>query len=448
MNVLQPAEMPLAETQAAQALSPGTPPDVPVLMEGVHVLPFDSSSVQKRYLLVRRDGRRWHISAYLAAVIAAIDGRQDADGIAAAVSGSLGRPVQRADIERVLDGFLAANEIVERPTSADWSELRPVPVALSPARRSSTTLRVPLLWGRPLALVTRAMAWLFRRPFAWPLVCAMVGFQMVWGLTHLQAIGMATHSSWTGDVVVVLGLVMVSLVLHEFGHASACRAFGAKEGEIGFAIYLVFPVFYCDVTDAWKLSRRQRAALDLAGLYVQGLFATLMLGSYLVSRRDLFLWTFLAISASYIPNLNPFLKMDGYWFLSDMLGVANLSQRVGELLRGDRSTLRAMSRTMATLTYLYLVASTAYMAGFFYWVGRYAIALLRGGYLASLRNVQVAFYGDFADMLPALLAVLASTVILIFLPFLGWRTLRGCLAWIRDVAEGHRRQRVRKQGTA
>jgi putative peptide zinc metalloprotease protein len=275
----------------------------------------------------------------------------------------------------------------------------------------------------------------------------MVGFQLAWALTHLGAISRATHSSWTGEVVLVLALVMVSLVLHEFGHASACRAFGAKEGEIGFAVYLVFPVFYCDVTDAWRLSRRQRAALDLAGLYTQGLFAALMLGSYLVSGRDLFLWAFLAISASYIPNLNPFLKMDGYWFLSDMLGVANLSQRVGELLRGDRSTLRAMSRTMASLTYFYLVASAAYMAGFFYWVGRYAVALVRGGYLATLRNVQVAFYGGFADMLPAVLTLFASTVVLIFLPFLGWRTLRGCLAWIKDVAEAQR-LRNRNQGTA
>jgi len=418
-----------------------TPQDAPVLVQGVQLLPFDSSSVEKRFLLVRRDGRRWHISEYLAGVIGAIDGRLDADGIAAAVSATLGRPVQRADIERVLSGFLTTHDIIERPAGS-WSESSLAPSAPSPARPSSTTLRLPLIWGRPLGLVTRPMAWIFRNPLAWPLVCGMIGFQVLWSLTHLKTISIAMHSSWTDDVVTVLALLMVSLVLHEFGHASACRAFGAKEGEIGFAIYLVFPVFYCDVTDAWKLSRRERAALDLAGLYTQGLFAALMLAVYLASGRDLFLWTFLGISASYIPNLNPFLKMDGYWFLSDMLGVANLSQRMGELLRGDHSTMRAMSRTMASLTYLYLVASIAYMAGFFYWVGRYAVTLVRGGYIESLRNVQLAAYGDFADMLPALLTVFASTLVLIFLPFLGWRTLRGCLAWMKDITVIVRKQRT------
>ena len=431
----------MSSAQLTETPPPETQRDAPVLVEGVQVLPFDSSSVEKRFLLVRSDGRRWHISEYLAGVIAAIDGRLDADGIAAAVSAALGKPVQRVDIERVLSGFLATHEIVERPAGS-WSESSLASAAPLPGRPSSTTLRLRLIWGRPLALVTRPMAWLFRRPFVWPLVCGVIGFQMLWTLTHLRTISIAMHSSWTDDVVVVLALAMFSLVLHEFGHASACRAFGAKEGEIGFAIYLVFPVFYCDVTDAWKLSRRERAALDLAGLYTQGLFAAVMLAVYLATGRNLFLWTFLTISASYIPNLNPFLKMDGYWFLSDMLGVANLSRRVGELLRGDRSTMQSMSRTMASLTYLYLVASIAYMTAFFYWVGKYAVTLVRGGYIEGLRNVKLASYGDFADMLPALLTVFASTLVLIFLPFLGWRTLRGCVAWIKDITGIVRNQRT------
>ena len=97
---------------------------------------------------------------------------------------------------------------------------------------------------------------------------------------------------------------------------------------------------------------------------------------------------------------------------------------------------------MASLTYLYLVASIAYMTAFFYWVGKYAVTLVRGGYIEGLRNVKLASYGDFADMLPALLTVFASTLVLIFLPFLGWRTLRGCVAWIKDITVIVRKQRT------
>jgi hypothetical protein len=415
---------------------------VPVLAENVQLMPFDSSSVEKRFLLVRGDGRRWHVSEYLARVIEAIDGKQDVTAIAAVVAESLKRPVGTSDIDSVLNGFLTTNAILERPVTREWQGFSMEPGAPSPGRPSSMLFRQKLMWGWPLAAVTRVMAVLFRPPVAWVIAGALIAFQLGWCATHIDTITNAMHSSWTDDVVMVLALAFSSMFLHEFGHASACRAFGAKEGEIGFAIYLVFPVFYCDVTDAWKLSRWQRAALDLAGMYGQCLFSTVMLGIYIGTHRDLYLWTFLAITASYIPNLNPFLKMDGYWFLSDMLGVANLSQRVGEMLRGDRSTMQSMSRTMATITYLYLVASIAYMAGFFYWLGKYAVALVRGGYTENIRNVQYASYGGVTDMLPPILAMVASTLVLIFLPFLLWRTLRGCWSWIQDIFGIVRKQRT------
>jgi len=56
--------------------------------------------------------------------------------------------------------------------------------------------------------------------------------------------------------------------------------------------------------------------------------------------------------------------------------------------------------------------------------------------------VQLASYGDFSDMLPALLTVFVSTLVLIFLPFLGWRTLRGCLSWVKDITGILRNQRT------
>jgi hypothetical protein len=97
---------------------------------------------------------------------------------------------------------------------------------------------------------------------------------------------------------------------------------------------------------------------------------------------------------------------------------------------------------MATLTYLYLVGSIAYMAGFFYWVGRYAVALLSGGYTNNLRDLLMARSGDAAEMVQASLTVFVSTLVLVFLPFLVWRTGRGCVAWMRDIVGLVRQQRT------
>lgn len=64
------------------------------------------------------------------------------------------------------------------------------------------------------------------------------------------------------NVYTVMGLVaftIISSFIHELGHASACKHFGLKHGGIGFGLYLNFPVLYTDVTEIWKLNRKNVA---------------------------------------------------------------------------------------------------------------------------------------------------------------------------------------------
>ena len=46
-----------------------------------------------------------------------------------------------------------------------------------------------------------------------------------------------------------------------------CRYGGAEPGEIGVGVYIVFPAFYTDVTDSYRLGRGGRVRTDLGGLY-------------------------------------------------------------------------------------------------------------------------------------------------------------------------------------
>ena len=55
--------------------------------------------------------------------------------------------------------------------------------------------------------------------------------------------------------------------MHETGHAAACAYGGGRPGAIGFGVYLLFPAFYTDVTDSYRLSRGGRLRTDLGGLY-------------------------------------------------------------------------------------------------------------------------------------------------------------------------------------
>ena len=127
----------------------------------------------------------------------------------------------------------------------------------------------------------------------------------------------------------MLAIVVIKL-LHELGHALTCHHFGGECHELGVMLLVFLPVLYCDVSDAWMLpSRRARMAISAAGIVVE-----LMLASLFV-----FLWWWsvpgwlnsFCLNAIIICSLNtvffngnPLLKYDGYYVLSDLVGIPNL----------------------------------------------------------------------------------------------------------------------------
>jgi putative peptide zinc metalloprotease protein len=85
-------------------------------------------------------------------------------------------------------------------------------------------------------------------------------------------------------------------------------------------LYLIFPAFYADVSEAWRLSRSRRAVVDAGGIFMSLICATACSAVFLVTGEQV--WGLLSITVVW--NLNPFLRMDGYWLISDWLGVQNL----------------------------------------------------------------------------------------------------------------------------
>lgn len=135
---------------------------------------------------------------------------------------------------------------------------------------------------------------------------------------HLRAADTA------GNIAPALMLALFSLLIHEFGHAAACARFGAEPNEIGAGAYLLYPAFYSNVSDAWRLTRWQRVTVDLGGIYFQALTAAAFVGMYEITGWRPFRASLFLIVGSFLFTLNPFFKFDGYWVISDALGVTNL----------------------------------------------------------------------------------------------------------------------------
>jgi putative peptide zinc metalloprotease protein len=122
-------------------------------------------------------------------------------------------------------------------------------------------------------------------------------------------------------------LFIVTLFAHEFGHAAAAVHGGVRPRRVGFVIYLVWPAFYSDVSDSWRLSRRARVVIDLGGVYFQ-LVATGAAAAGYAATGWRPLWVAVLFSlAGCLANLNPFFRFDGYWLLGDALGVDSMHKQ-------------------------------------------------------------------------------------------------------------------------
>ena len=128
-------------------------------------------------------------------------------------------------------------------------------------------------------------------------------------------------------------------IAHEFSHALAAKWHGAKVGSMGVAFLVLFPILYTDTTDSWRLQRRwDRLAIVLAGLKVELALAALALFFWSVLppgqfRSLCFVVATTAIVSSFVVNLSPFMRFDGYFAMSDLTGVDNLQPRSFEVAR-------------------------------------------------------------------------------------------------------------------
>ena len=101
--------------------------------------------------------------------------------------------------------------------------------------------------------------------------------------------------------LLIYALLVAAAVVHELGHATACRYGGAEPGEIGVGVYLVFPAFYTDVTDSYRLGRAGRLRTDLGGLYFNVLTVLALALLYVATGSGLLL-LLAAIAVQLIAN--------------------------------------------------------------------------------------------------------------------------------------------------
>lgn len=317
-------------------------PSFPRLRSEVSIVPFFSSAREETYLVLLPDGRSLQTTRRLYELISHLDGSRDVEELARILSEMWNYSIQPTDVQDWIDRYLVPHDL-----------LAPVPglPPSSPSRsiKSPSMKGIMLIPGKLALPLTRRLRLLFHPLCSLPLLWAAA---LCHGLIYLDLLsGTRTglFSSIPPSVYLIGYLVtFLSVLFHEFGHLSACQYFGCPHGEIRLGLYLVFPVFYANVSPAWRLERKARVVVDLAGMYFQLLVTIPVSLLFHLTREPVWLLLFLELDAMILFSLNPFLRFDGYWLCSDLLGVPNLRSRSQLLIKTLRNRLLGRSSWPAT----------------------------------------------------------------------------------------------------
>jgi putative peptide zinc metalloprotease protein len=195
---------------------------------------------------------------------------------------------------------------------------------LDPNRFLNRTVRyVRWIWTPPVV----AGALLFA---AWALGVILVHWDTVWGGTiELYAL----TSKPLIDIFQFFFILTFIGAIHELAHAYTVKMYGGDVHDIGIALFYFTPAFYCDTTDSVLFPNKwHRLWVTTAGIYVEAFICAVATLVWVVSYPDTLLheiafktMLFTGVSTVFF-NINPLIKIDGYYALSSVLEIPDLRE--------------------------------------------------------------------------------------------------------------------------
>jgi putative peptide zinc metalloprotease protein len=364
---VQIAELTTSPADAAETCQAAASAQYPTLAAGVEALgEYQGSGYSEASYLVRRpDGQVVQLSPLLHLLLGAVDGRSTSADIAQRITVGLNRQVSAGNVEYLLANKFAPLGLIAglEPDCEDRADAI-----------LTLKLRRTLLREGPVRVAGEVFRPLFFPPVVVVLVTALGVFDGWLFTVAPVGSGLAEVLKHPTLILALLALAVVSALFHEVGHASACCYGGAKPGVIGMGVYVMWPAFYTNVTDSYRLSRRGRIRTDLGGVYFNGVLALALAGVYLATGYAPLLWAILLIHLEMAEQLVPTFRFDGYFILSDLAGVPDLFATMIPVLKSLRPgrkgepsifNLKRRSRIIITSWVLMVLPLFALELGFF-----------------------------------------------------------------------------------
>ena len=293
---------------------------------------MEDSAFEDEQWLVLRNGAFVQLTELLYRIAEQADGNRTLEEIAQRVSATIRRAVSADNVRQLvreklipLGLVVKADGTVVETAGGDGTEsarsplqvnmrmaMIPAGVIEAPASVFQVLFWTPIFFGL-IAIGLLAMAWLF----------------FIHGLA--QSFSGAINEPWL--ILVLLPVIVASAFFHEFGHAAALKYGGGKVRGMGAGFYLMYPAFYTDVTDNYRLPRWSKVRTDTGGFYFHLIFALGVMALYLFTRQEFLLLVVFFIVLQIVHQSLPFVRLDGYWTLADLTGMPDLFSQMGPFLR-------------------------------------------------------------------------------------------------------------------
>jgi putative peptide zinc metalloprotease protein len=249
-----------------------------------------------------------------------------------------GMPLTDTDVT-AFARFLTNNELVE---AADRTRIAGLGARKAAAKHglfmsllhNYLFFRIPLV--RPSAFLerTQGFAAFAFSPVFWTAIALIGALGLMLVMRRWDEFWATMPAMLTPQGAAAFGVTLVAIKLvHELGHAYAATRYGARVRTMGVAFMVLWPTLYTDTSEAWRIvSRKRRVTIAAAGMAVEAALAACALVAWSVlpdgqARSIAFLVATATLVMTCFVNLNPMMRFDGYFLLSDALGIDNLQER-------------------------------------------------------------------------------------------------------------------------
>jgi putative peptide zinc metalloprotease protein len=245
-------------------------------------------------------------------------------------------------------------------------------------------LKVPLIDPSPwLGKLTAKMTFVWSRWFVGSCL-AFFAWTIFWLIVNHKAFAHNDINFLSPANLILMWLSIIFVkTCHEFGHATTCRHFGSEVHEMGVCLICFTPCGYVDASDAYMMKhKRHKIYTTLAGVFTEFIIASLCAHVWLYLSPGLFKniafnIMFVASINTIFFNMNPLMRFDGYYVISDLADIPNLrtksinycSYRIQQFLFGIRNTFQERLfdiHTNGPFFIIYAISAFLYMGFIIY----------------------------------------------------------------------------------